>query len=389
MTPSEGSRDGVGPDWPSPAEIDDRPTVLHVAEALGGGLATALEDYVRSTPEYRHVLLSYRRPDAPTGDSLDELVTEHLTLPHGHLARLRAIRQQLKRLRPNVVHAHSSFAGAYTRLAAGRWRRSVVYTPHCFAFERTDVSLALRAGFWLIEAALSLTGGYLAASSPREAALARRLSSRTTMVYVPCSPYIPPIEPREPARKNGRGLRVMMVGRLVAQKDPQFFACAARASRERSPDTQWIWIGGGEPTYDRLLRSAGVEVTGWLTRAESLQRLRTADVYVHTAAWEATGLTILEAAALGLPILARAIPATRSLGLSNLSETPEALAFAVHRANDERVRAQLQRQSQLLLERHRPALQQRALQKVYDLASSRHAPSRRMPLDPRVRTSSG
>jgi glycosyltransferase involved in cell wall biosynthesis len=387
MMLDEGGRDGMQLDRPSAAE-DDRPTVLHVVEALSGGVATALEDYVCSTPEYRHVLLSHRRPDAPTGDGLDELVSEHLALPHGHLARMRAIRQQLKRVDPDVVHAHSSFAGAYTRLAAGRWRRSVVYTPHCFAFERTDVSPALRAGFWLLEAALSLTGGYLAASSPREAGLARRLSRRTTVVYVPCSPHMPPIEPGEPAQKNGR-LRVMMVGRLAAQKDPQFFAYAARASRERSPDAQWIWIGGGEPVYDRLLRNAGVEVTGWLPRAESLQRLRTAHVYVHTAAWEATGLTILEAAALGLPILARAIPATRSLGLSQLSDTPEALAFAVHRTRDEKVRAQLQRQSQLLLERHRPALQQRALQKVYDLAINRHAMSRRMPLGARVRTSSG
>jgi glycosyltransferase involved in cell wall biosynthesis len=387
MTFGYRGQDAMALDRPLPAGGTDGPTVLHVVESLSGGVATALEDYLRSTPECRHVILSHRRTDAPTGDKLDELASEHLALPHGHLARVRAIRRQLKRLRPDVVHAHSSFAGAYTRLTAGPWRPSVVYTPHCFAFERTDVPMAIRAGFWLAEAALGLTGGYVAASSPREAGLARRLSSRGTVVYVPCSPHIPMIEPAKPVRRQGRDLRVMMAGRLAAQKDPEFFARAARASRQTSPDTQWIWVGGGEPLYERLLRSAGVQVTGWLPRTESLQWLRTADVYVHTAAWEATGLSILEAAALGLPILARDIPATRSLGLSRLSETPEALAIAVHQVNDEELLAELRLQSHLLLERHRPVLQQRALQHVYHLASDRHATSRRIPLHPRARLS--
>ena len=42
--------------------------VLHVVEALGSGIATALEDYVRSTPDHHHTVLAYRRPSAQTGD---------------------------------------------------------------------------------------------------------------------------------------------------------------------------------------------------------------------------------------------------------------------------------------------------------------------------------
>lgn len=345
------------------------PSVLHVVESLSSGVATALEDYVRSTPEYRHVILSHRRQEAQTGDALDQLASASLALPGGHLARMRAIRRQLRWLSPSIVHAHSSLAGLYTRLGAGSWRRLVVYTPHCYAFERTDVPFLLRAGFWLVEAAMSRTGGYVAASSPREAELARRLGRRTSVVYVPCAPRIGPIERPGAGPDRGQGLRVMTVGRLAPQKDPDFFARAARASRATAADTRWIWVGGGRPAYERLLRAAGVEVTGWLTREDSLRWLSTADVYVHTAAWEATGLTILEAAALGLPVLARAIPATRSLGLSGLSETPEDLARAVHEAADERVRAQLQAQSRLLLERHRPTQQRQALRSAYELVA--------------------
>jgi glycosyltransferase involved in cell wall biosynthesis/GT2 family glycosyltransferase len=366
MTFAEGVRQGVARPTPTVTE-STRPVVLHVVEALSSGVATALEDYVRCMPAHRHVILSHRRPEAQTGDSLAELASADLTLPLGHLARMRAIRNLLRRLAPDVVHAHSSLAGVYTRLAAGDRRGSVVYTPHCFAFERTDVSPVVRAAFWLVEAALTRGGGYVAASSPREAELARRLGGRATVVYVPCAPHIP-IEPPGSGRADGRVHRVVAVGRLAAQKDPRFFASAARVSRELAPDTRWIWVGGGDPAYERLLRDAGVEVTGWLSRSATLERLRGADVYVHTAAWEATGLTILEAAALGLPIVARSIPATRSLGLARLQETPEGLASAVLELRDARVRADLKAQSQLLLRRHQPGSQRRALEEVYQLA---------------------
>ena len=44
--------------------------VLHVVEALGSGIATALEDYLRSTPDHIHSVIAYRRPSAQTGDEL-------------------------------------------------------------------------------------------------------------------------------------------------------------------------------------------------------------------------------------------------------------------------------------------------------------------------------
>jgi hypothetical protein len=52
-----------------------RVTILHVVESLGSGVTTALEDYLRSTPDYVHVVLGWRRPEAQTGDQLARLAT--------------------------------------------------------------------------------------------------------------------------------------------------------------------------------------------------------------------------------------------------------------------------------------------------------------------------
>ena len=85
---------------PAPHRPPTRLRVLHVVEALGSGIATALEDYLRSTPEHHHTVLGYRRPEAQTGDELARLAARLLLLPEGRLAQIRAVRRWVRELRP-------------------------------------------------------------------------------------------------------------------------------------------------------------------------------------------------------------------------------------------------------------------------------------------------
>ncbi|MFX7785070.1 glycosyltransferase, partial [Acinetobacter baumannii] len=63
------------------------------------------------------------------------------------------------------------------------------------------------------------------------------------------------------------------------------------------------WIGDGPSSAPR------VRVPGWAARDDVRAELAELDVYFHTAAWEGFPIAILDAAAMGLPILARRIPA--------------------------------------------------------------------------------
>jgi hypothetical protein len=63
-----------------------------------------------------HTVLAWRRDGAHTGDALDRLAAAMLALPPGRLAQLRSVRRPVARLRPDVIHAHSSYAGLYVRL---------------------------------------------------------------------------------------------------------------------------------------------------------------------------------------------------------------------------------------------------------------------------------
>jgi glycosyltransferase involved in cell wall biosynthesis len=100
----------------------------------------------------------------------------------------------------------------------------------------------------------------------------------------------------------------------------------AQELRERSVRASLTWVGAGDDELTSTLELSGVSVTGWVTREQVLAHLAEADVYIHTATWEAAPLTVLEAAELDLPILARDTPALRSLGLRTLWRTPSEFA---------------------------------------------------------------
>jgi glycosyltransferase involved in cell wall biosynthesis len=131
---------------------------------------------------------------------------------------------------------------------------------------------------------------------------------------------------------------VVTVGRVCAQKDPEYFAQAAQAYRGSRP---WVWIGGADhddpkgQEYLLRLMAAGVEVTGWRERNLCLHMLSEAHVYVHTAAWEGNPVTIYEAAVRGLPIIARDIPAVKAEGILYLTTSPAHMAGWVSVMDDE------------------------------------------------------
>jgi glycosyltransferase involved in cell wall biosynthesis len=341
--------------------------ILHVAEALSAGIATALEDYIRSTPMHTHLVLGYRRPWAQTGDELEQLAARVLPLPRGRLAQVRTVRRWVRELEPDLIHAHSTYAGVYVRGFVGAGGAALVYTPHAYAFERRDVPAAVRGLYWLTEALLSLRGGCVAAVGAREAELAARLPGRQVVVDLPNVVRIPRPAPPTAIRDQPAGgeLRVAMLGRISPQKGPDFFRRAVELSRAASLPFRWIWVGGGEPADERRLREAGAEVTGWLSRSQALGWLAHADLYVHTAAWEGLPVSVLEAAALDLPIVGRRIPALEALAVPLLCGSPDELVEAVRTLVDQRRRDGLRAYSRLLAARHEPAAQRQALELVY------------------------
>ena len=304
--------------------------VLHISEAMGGGISTALLSYVRSTPEIDHSLMCAERTAHSTGVDMEQYFTSVSTTSARSFAKPSLITEKVESTKPDIVHAHSSWAGLATRIARKRNMPPIVYSPHCYFHERTDVPEVARKLAERLEKSLGNRTALVAAVSPHEASIARGLG--TPALFVPN--IVQSTELTASLKNNSKPL-IVTVGRIAPQKDPLFFARTARMVKTKIA-CDFVWLGDGPPGLRASIEAEGVVVSGWLPHAQVLRRMAESDLYLHTAAWEGNPMSLLEAADMDLPTIARSIPSLSSLGfpvgLTNVRAVANEIvkAFSLH-----------------------------------------------------------
>ena len=298
--------------------------VLHVAEAFGGSLMEVVKLVAEGAAQagQPHAIAFGRRPETPedvraavdAGVELFDLDWGRRTVP-GEIAAARRLREIARTWQPDVVHLHSSFAGVVGGAALSRICPTIS-TPHALASQLATRSRPKRTAYRIAERLTLRSATVVGAVSNSEAQAARRLGAQRVVV-VPNG--IPELDPERAAvarrPRTGRPSAVGL-GRLVSQRRPDAVGRILAAVSEIA-DVRWIGGGGerrlGSRDAMRGLRAAGIEVTGWLPRAEVLRRLEETTAYVHWSAIDGMALSILEAAAAGAVVVASDIPANREL----------------------------------------------------------------------------
>ena len=344
--------------------------VLHVADNLGSGVASVIRDYALATPEFRHLLLAGWDESCSMKVDLLREVDQLPDLHGGRRARIQQVCEAVVTTKPDVLHGHSSYGGAYARLAGLRGGlAAIAFTPHGYAFYRRDVSRAHRMLYWTAERILTLGGATTIACSPIEVETATRLAhGRGRVHYVPNTASIGQARPRDrrgpqKAILRSHRLRICMAGRLVSQKAPQDFAAIATRAARAGLHADFTWIGGGNADYERVLARSGVRVTGWINRDQALREMSEHDLYIHTSLWESGPISLLEAAHLGIPVLPREIAAIRGLGMTKTWSSLDECIKMIRTAVEDR--EQFLKEGEKLLRRHLPSEQRQALRKIY------------------------
>lgn len=299
-----------------------RPRVLHVTECYAGGVSRAIETIVGLTPDAEHHLL-WRGDEEPTSGTP---YASRRELPTFIPSAISRVRTAVEDVQPDLVYAHSSWAGVFTR--AVPLPAPVVYAPHCYKFDDVSQPSAVRAAFRLAERVLAPRAARTVVLSPHEEALARSLGPSVVTHYVPNIATLSP-DARNLATGFKTGNDVIMIGRLSNQKDPTFFAEVARIVRAQRPDVAFRWIGDGEDDRRAILEDAGVEVTGWVNGEALAAELARPSLYFHTAIYEGFPLSILDAAAFEHPVAARSIPAFDGLSIPEAKAADDAAALVL------------------------------------------------------------
>lgn len=315
---------------PLPAAAATPPAVLHVTEATGAGVLSYITMVSNRQAERGAriaVLLLGSRPDKAVAwrAQFHPAIAVTECVPHraGAVGTLRAyagaIRNALRTHRPDALHLHSSIAGALGRVLSGFGAAPrIVYQPHGLSWLREDKGTLARRAFLAAEWLLARRAGALVGVSSGECEQMRRLGRRdvTLIENGVRIDEIPRHEPDDaaslaPAGAVSRKLRIGTVNRICAQKDPAFFAEVA--TRLGSTAFEFVWIGDGEAALRPVLERAGVNVRGWLARAEALAEMARFDIYLQPSRWEGMPLSLIEAQVAGVPAIARAVIGNREV----------------------------------------------------------------------------
>jgi glycosyltransferase involved in cell wall biosynthesis len=105
-------------------------------------------------------------------------------------------------------------------------------------------------------------------------------------------------------RPANRRPRVLFVGALRVFKGPHVVLDAA----QRFPEADFVVVGDGvmsQALRERAKGLANVVMRGSLGRSEVREEYRAADIFLFPSRWEGSPRVLLEAAASGLPVIAR------------------------------------------------------------------------------------
>lgn len=306
-----------------------RTRVLLIQEAMGGGCARHTIDLALGLdPGLFDVSLVYgaKRADRYFRSRAGELASRVRLIRCDDLVReispahdwraLLAVTGLIRRLRPDVVHCHSTKAGMIGRSAARLCRvPKVFYTPHAYAFQSDQVSPWRRAMYVALERAmahLATTCTFNVSEGECWVALQRRVARPDRMCVIVNGLDDVPLPPRDEARRMlGLPLDAPVIGvvaRMVDQKDPATAARIAAAVIAHDPGAHVAFVGAGplEGEVRRLCGELGCGANAhFLGERSDADRIVTAfDVSLLTSLYEGMPYSLIESLRAGVPIAA-------------------------------------------------------------------------------------
>ncbi|RCW27753.1 glycosyltransferase involved in cell wall biosynthesis [Ciceribacter lividus] len=308
---------------PTPNPANAPLSLLQVLEPSGGGSGRHVIDLCGGLATRGHAVTAVYSPVRAEPRFVEDLLSRNLhrviALPMERAVgpwdavawwRLREI---IGREGPfDIIHGHSSKAGALTRLRLPGRHTPRVYTPH--AFRTMDPTLG-RKGRLVYGAVERFLGRHLSdrvicvSNSEYDHAISLGIPPDKLRVVVNGVAPIP--SDRRGALRAGWGISedavvFGFVGRLQPQKAPERLVAAFARIAARMPQAFLLMIGSGEmePELRRQIAASGfsdrIRLTSELPGNEAIQAF---DALVMPSRYEAMSYVMLEAATAGKPLI--------------------------------------------------------------------------------------
>lgn len=286
--------------------INKKKKIVYVVEALGGGVLTYLELLCNNLPKNFEITILYGvRKQTPK--KLKELFNKNnIELikinnfkrsinPISDFKSYKEVKNHIDNIAPDVVHLHSSKAGAIGRIIKALHYKNYknikfLYTPHGYAFLMSDTSKIKRFIYYSVEKILGSLNTVTVACGSGEYAYAKKISKKSLLVNNAID--IEYIQSFMNDNSNSKEV-VYTVGRISYQKNPDLFNKIALSN----PKIQFVWVGDGPDSHK--LFADNIEITGWVPHDEVLNRVQSYKYFILTSRWEGLPVSLLESMASG------------------------------------------------------------------------------------------
>jgi glycosyltransferase involved in cell wall biosynthesis len=280
--------------------------------------------------------------EGPEGDlfgraersGLDVLLMPELVRPIRPLVDARAYRlllREIRRLRPEVVHTHSSKAGILGRAAAWDERvPAIVHTIHGLPFGPSEkpwknrMYVALER--WAARRCHAIVGVCDAMSRQALAeGVGRPEQYRTVYSGMEVDAFLNPARPRDEVRRElglaGREVAFGTVARLFERKGHDDILAAAPAVLRANPDVRFVFIGDGilrgrlEADAERLGVRHAIRFLGLVPPDRIPELLGALDAVVHPSLREGLARVLPQALIVGRPVISYDVDGAREVVL--------------------------------------------------------------------------
>lgn len=284
--------------------------VLHVCECLPGGPASYLQEVLPTQvaslgPENVAVIGPEDQISLVSGFGCTNFTyTQKRRSPLAMVRLASRIRYAIRVFKPDILHLHSTLAGAVGRLVVATLDRKpkVLYCAHGWMID-PDRPTRWRPVMSHLERKLSSLTDKIINISPHESQILSDARFPDNKVHLVVSGIKDQVVAPTPRHDTDRPLNLLFIGRLDYQKGFDLLLDAAALITQGSAHITVVGDvvrGGVQPNTTNL----DIEMKGWLPRAEVMDAIAHADAVVMPSRWEGLPLVALEAMRSGRALIA-------------------------------------------------------------------------------------